>query len=142
MLASQLLDTLPGIMRQWRLELDTGLVNDLTPGQFRIMFLIQEGHNQCGLLSRHTGASAPAMSKMVDALVRHGLIKKSTHESDRRQVTLELTEAGAGLTKKVRRGLESRLQAHLEGLSEREKQQVTVGLEILQKVFRLNMERA
>ena len=140
MLATQLFETMPGIMRQWRLELDLGLDDELTPGQFRVMLLIQEGHNQVGLLSRQNGASAAAMSKMIDGLVRVGFVEKETSELDRRQVTLGLTRPGQAMARKLRRGLDARLQGQLDSLSEIEKQQVSQSLCLLQKVFRPKTE--
>lgn len=133
MLATQLLDTLPAIMRQWRLELAD--LEDMTPGQFRLLFLIKDGHNQCGLLAKHTGNTAAGISRMIDQLVKSGLLVRETSDVDRRQVTLSLTPEGEVVSRRVRRGVENRLQSYLENLSATEKQQVEHGLFLLQKAF-------
>lgn len=139
MLATKLLDTLPYIMRQWRLELmNEAYPVDLTPGQLRVLFLIREGHNQCGLLSRHAGVSAAAMSRMIDGLVKLEWLERSSSDADRRQVTLSVTKKGEEMVLAFRKGLESRFAEVLQGLNSQEKKQVEVGLAILQKAF-LNM---
>ena len=134
MLATQLLDTLPEIMRQWRLEI-ADLPDDLTPAQFRVLFFIKEGHNQCSLLAKHTGNTPASMSRMIDNLVKNGFLQRETSDVDRRQVTLSLTPEGEVVSKRVRRGMESRLQSYLENLSSSEKLEVEHGLGLLQKAF-------
>ena len=134
MLATQLLDTLPAIMRQWRLEI-ADLPDELTLGQYRVLYFIKEGHNQCGLLAKHTGSTAAGMSRMIDSLVKSGFIARETSDVDRRQVTLSLTPAGESVSRRVRRGVESRLQSYLENLSGAEKREVEHGLALLQKAF-------
>lgn len=139
MLATQLLDTLPSIMRQWRLELmNEKYPEDLTPGQLRVLFLIREGHNQCGLLSRHAGVSAAAISRMVDGLVKAELLERSCSDTDRRQVTLIVTKKGERIVTAFRKGLEARFQVALQTLTEQDKKQVELGLAVLQNAF-LNM---
>lgn len=134
MLATQLLDTLPAIMRQWRLEM-ADLPDELTPGQFRVLYLIKTGHNQCGLLAKHTGNTTAGISRMIDVLVKTGLLLRETSDLDRRQVTLSLTKLGDEVSDRVRRGVEKRLQAYLENLTDREKVEVKNALNLLQKAF-------
>jgi len=87
---------MPGIvhpmLRRFREEFKrTQTHPKLTFAQFRILNGIRRGRNQVGMLAGHHFISQPAMSKMVEALVKAGMVTRGTHPEDRRKIELQLT---------------------------------------------------
>ncbi len=62
-----------------------------------------EGRIRISELSRHTLLSLSGTSRLVDRLVRDGLVDKEPCEEDRRGANVVLTERGATLLRRVRR---------------------------------------
>jgi len=68
-----------------------------TLAQFRMLYVIKGGVRQVGKLSEVLGVSQPAASLMVNGLVKDGLLTRTPHPRDRRQIGLKLTaKAEAG----------------------------------------------
>ena len=66
----------------------------VTVGQFRVMNMVARGIDRVSKLADTYGSSEPAMSKMVDVLVKQGLTDRQLCLSDRRQFVVSLTEQG------------------------------------------------
>ena len=66
-----------------------------------------------GDLVRQLRISKQATSQLIDALVLRGYLVRDTDPSDRRRLTLELTERGAAAAAAVRRGVVA-VDANLE----------------------------
>ena len=75
---------------------------ELTFTQLRILFAIEYGKDQVGILARSAKVAQPAMSKMVDHLINLKLARRDPHPTDRRQIKLRLTARGAAMTRRVR----------------------------------------
>src|SRR4051812_31150952 len=66
--------------------------------QFKILYMIKGGVLHVGKLAEALGITQPATSKMVDVMVKDGLLKRAPHPNDRRQIELHLTaKASASL---------------------------------------------
>ena len=63
----------------------------------------------------------PSMTRIVAALEERGLVQRSAHPTDRRQVILAPTEAGAGIIRESRRVREAWLAKQLAGLTPAER---------------------
>ncbi len=135
MLASTLLDILPAITREWRHELAEGLPEGVTVEQYRTLYMIHTGLNQCGTLSRGMGVSPAATSKMLDGLVRGGLVEKTPSDQDRRQVTITVTRVGESLIRQFHRQMERRLEPYFQFLSREEESRIEDALKLLQKAL-------
>lgn len=59
----------------------------------------------------------PTMSRIVDALVRDGLVKREVNKMDRRSVVITATEKGVRIMHEGRSGREKRLLEILHGLT-------------------------
>lgn len=66
----------------------------LTFRQFRILQRVAQGRTTVTALGRLATITLPAVSESVDVIVRKKLLRRRTHEADRRAVHLELTPAG------------------------------------------------
>ena len=71
-------------------------------------------------LSELMSVSKPTISSLVDTIVRKGLVKRETAESDRRKTVLKLTDEGAVLVDSIRNEVISSFRKMLSKLSEEE----------------------
>ncbi len=70
------------------------------PGYFIMNYLYRNGFQKLSTLAEVTGVSRPTITGIVDKLENHGLIRRVKGNSDRRNITVELTESA---TEKVER---------------------------------------
>jgi DNA-binding MarR family transcriptional regulator len=107
------LDTLR--LQQWE-------QSQLTLPQLRVLFQVRRAPGiTTGQLSRCMGITVSTTSGLVTKLVDGGLVARGSSQSDRRQIPLELTEAGqslagelAGVTRPFVDGLAEELGSDLE----------------------------
>lgn len=77
--------------------------NNLSNSQIMSLFYLR--HNKkvsVNALARHLGISNPAVSQLVDKLVRTGLVQKIDNPQDRRGKLLTLTEEGKRLVSQAK----------------------------------------
>jgi len=67
-----------------------------------IRLLAQRAGQTSSQVARYLGVSKPAVSQIIDSMVRSKLVTRKTSKSDRREVNLTLTEKGKNLNKVVR----------------------------------------
>ena len=92
-LAAALMEVAPLVMREIRMRMRQHRGPELSVPQFRALGYLRR-HPACSLtaLAEHLGLSLPATSRMVEALVAAGLIVREPSASDRRYVTLRLSQ--------------------------------------------------
>jgi DNA-binding MarR family transcriptional regulator len=116
------LDTLR--LQQWE-------QSQLTMPQLRVLFQVRKSPGiTTGQLSRCMGITMSTTSGLVGKLVERGLVARGSNQEDRRQIPLELTEAGqqsAGELAEVTRPFLDNLVEELE----QDLEQVVAGLEML-----------
>lgn len=72
-----------------------GLEDEVTLPQFRVLVLLAtHGAQRSADLAGHLGVTPSTASRMIDRLVRKGLVHRSRMREDRRTVRLHLTQAG------------------------------------------------
>ncbi|HEY1652648.1 MAG TPA: MarR family transcriptional regulator [Acidimicrobiales bacterium] len=76
-----------------RVEVALGTV-DLTLPQFRVMGILAEGSSAASGLADRLAVRRPSITAIVDGLVARGLVDRRQEDSDRRRVSLRLTEDG------------------------------------------------
>jgi DNA-binding MarR family transcriptional regulator len=133
--AEQLLEVIPPVMRRIKL-LTRERAGDLSVPQFRALGYISR-HPQTSLsgVAEHAGLSVPAASRLVDALVDKQLVERSVSATDRRQISLQLSERGSDLLARTRQRTRSELAAMLAALSESEREDILRGLRPLRGLF-------
>jgi DNA-binding MarR family transcriptional regulator len=78
----------------------------------------------------------PTMSRLVDGLVRDGLVRRETVETNRRMVRISATDVGRQLLEEGRERRVRALTARLRALAESERRALARGIEILERVTR------
>jgi MarR family transcriptional regulator, organic hydroperoxide resistance regulator len=108
---------------------------ELTFTQLRILLAIEYGKNQVGKLARSARVAQPAMSKIVDHLIRGGFVRRDPHSSDRRKIILSLTAKGIATTLRIRMKAAEKYVSAIEALSPNEKRKLAEGLSVISKVI-------
>jgi len=136
LLARQILDVVPLVMRAIRKEMRSHRASDLSIVQFRSLAHISHfPGSSLSDLADHLGLTPPSTSSLVDGLVERGLVSRRERETDRRRVSLSLTESGQALFDQARSGAQQRFSELFAGLSPEECAQLTAALNSLEKIF-------
>ena len=70
----------------------------LGPADLRCLDWLADGPKTAGALSMATGLRPAATTALIDRLAQRGLVRRVRSEEDRRQVLVEMTEAGFART--------------------------------------------
>ena len=134
--ARELLAGVPSVMRFIRHQMRGHRQAELTVAQFRALVFLS--HNDAAALSalaEHIGLSLPATSRMVELLVKRGLIERQVRSSDRRCVSLSLTGRGKAIFRTALEATQAVLARRLDDLSAGELSLVSQAMGILSQVF-------
>jgi DNA-binding MarR family transcriptional regulator len=112
------------IKREFKSESGPG-VPTLT--QFRMLHVVRRGVTGVGKLAELFGISQPAASIMVETMVKDGLLKRTPHPVDRRQVELRLTPKAAARLDAILGRAFKKIDARLEALPSAEKKALARG---------------
>src|SRR4051794_28602849 len=77
---------------------EVGRVLGLNPADLRCLDWLTDGPMSASRLAEATGLSSAATTAMIDRLERKGFVRRVRHDTDRRQVLVELTAAGTART--------------------------------------------
>jgi MarR family transcriptional regulator for hemolysin len=134
--ARELMDTSPQIMQAIRVEMRRGRGSDISIPQFRTLAFIQRNpDSSLSNLAEHLGLTLPSASKLVDGLVKQKLVIRRESKTDRRQLTLELTQNGLSIVNSARVGAQANLAKKLSGLSDADLKTVSQAMQLLRPIF-------
>jgi DNA-binding MarR family transcriptional regulator len=85
-------------------------------------------------LAEHERVQPPSMTRVIAALEEQGLVARSPHPTDGRQVVLNLTEQGRELLRDLRRRKEAWLSRRLRELTPQERAVLRQAAPILEKL--------
>ena len=88
-----------------------------------------------GELATAKNISRPAISQAVDLLVERGLICRLQNAQDRRNIPLELTEAGNSLLDTISEKNRAWMGEKMTGLNPEELEIIASAMELLDKTF-------
>jgi DNA-binding MarR family transcriptional regulator len=134
-LANKLLEVVPTLMHQLRGEVRAVYRDSLTIPQFRVLTNIRRGIQHVSQIAEDHGVSQPAMSKMVEALVKRGLVKRLQQSTDRRQIKLQLTAKGVALMRGVRKASAEHLSRRFKNLNADRLRRLTEALEDIETLL-------
>jgi DNA-binding MarR family transcriptional regulator len=134
-LAKQLLEVVPPTMARIRNEWRSFAPPEISIPQLRILGSVFKGRNLIGDIAKHQGVSQPAMSMLVEALIKKGYLKKTKSVTDKRQSPLALTAKGLKTHQKTRQSTEVKLSKALDSLSEADCLELEKGLLQIKKIF-------
>ncbi|MFG1948893.1 MarR family winged helix-turn-helix transcriptional regulator [Nonomuraea sp. NPDC048826] len=134
-LASALRVSLARLNRRLRRQ---AAAHPLTPTQFATLAAV-ERHDGIspGELAELEKVQPPSMTRVIAALEERGLVSRSPHPSDRRQVTVTVTDAARKLLKEERARKEAWLTRQLKELSPEERAILRQAAPILEKLSRI-----
>ncbi len=134
-ISGSLLDAMPPVIRAVRAAMRDFKGANLTVPQFRVLGFVSLQPCTSKQLAEWQGVSLPAMSRMVNHLVRRQLIVRTPDISDRRLVQLRLSAKGKNVFKRLRKAIETSLAARIATLGQSEKRALGTGLIALEELF-------
>jgi len=140
--AHELMDTAPKIIQSIRSEMRSGHGANLSIPQFRSLRFIQRNPDtSLSDLANHLGLTLPSVSKLVDGLVKKGLISRQESTADRRRLTLVLTQSGEAIINSARANAQVNIAKILSNLSNEELNTIHRTLELLNPLFTLQRQQ-
>jgi DNA-binding MarR family transcriptional regulator len=134
--ARELMDTAPQIMQAIRVEMRRGRGSDISVPQFRSLAFIQRNpDSSLSNLAEHLGLTLPSVSKLVDGLVKEDLIIRQEARTDRRRLTLVLTDTGASIVNAARTSAQTNLIQKIKHLSNDDLETIQQAMNLLQPIF-------
>jgi DNA-binding MarR family transcriptional regulator len=137
LLVDKFWESVPPAWRQTRNQIRRIAVEkfQVTEEQFQVLRRIRKGSASVSALAEVSQTSRSAVSKVVDVLVRRGLIARSQDAEDRRNVPLALTDEGQSVMEAIFVEAETWLSARFENFDPDELETLMQGMEILRKAF-------
>jgi len=131
-LAAELRVAIMHTSRRLRLERST---DDVTPGQFTVLAVLdRHGPLTPGELATHEKVRPPSMTRTIAALEGLGLVTRTGHPTDGRQVLVALSELGRAEVVETRRRRDAWLARRLAALEPAERAVLAQAAQILSKV--------
>jgi len=131
-IAAELRVAVMHVSRRLRLERST---DDITPGQFTVLSVLdRHGPLTPRELAGHEKVSPPSMTRTLAALERTGLVTRTDHPTDGRQVLVSLSPAGRREVTETRRRRDAWLARRLAELDPAEREVLARAAVILTKV--------
>ncbi len=139
-IADEMAGMMPWLMHTVGLDL-----RFLTPGlispHFRLLAVLNHHSLTMSDLAESQSVTLATMSSTVATLVERGWVRRKPCESDRRVVFVELTEAGENALAAIHGKLKERIEARLARLDENELADLRRGLEVMQRIFSIDLSR-
>ena len=123
------------IMRTSRRIRQERSVDDVTPGQYSVLAgLHHHGPLTPGEIAAHEKVQPPSMTRTIAALEELGLVSRTDHPTDGRQVLVGLTPAGTTAVRETRKRRDAWLAQRLAELSPDERDTLARAAVILQRM--------
>lgn len=134
--AREVLEVVPLIMRVIRAEMRRQRTPDLSVPQFRVLNFISH-HEGASLrdAAENIGLTLPSTSTMINRLVMRNLVERQASTTDRRCITLTLTEEGKSLLEAAHRNTQAHLVGVLAALSAEEQATVVQAMRSLRPIL-------
>ena len=134
--ARELMDTVPQIVQAIRVEMRLGRGANISIPQFRTLRFVQRNpDSSLSDIADHFGLTLPSVSKLVDGLVNQRLVHRQESTTDRRRLTLGLTQPGESVVNTARADAQASLAKRLSCLSDHELETVMRAMELLRPLF-------
>jgi DNA-binding MarR family transcriptional regulator len=135
-LAAALRISVSRLARRLRAErYSAGLEPGLSDTQLAALATLERrGEMTPGELADHEKVQPPSMTRVIAALEDRGLVGRTPHATDRRQVVLTVTAQGRAVVEQSRRLREAWLARQLEELTQEELEALRAAAPILEKL--------
>ena len=109
--------------------------SDITDSQFSVLALLdRDGPQTPRSLAGYERVQPPSMTRTVAALADAGLVTRTEHPDDGRQVVVALTAEGAAIVRETRRRRDAWLARRLAELTPDERQTLAAASDILRRI--------
>ncbi len=123
------------IMRTSRRLRQERSVDDVTPGQYSVLAVLDvHGPMTPREIATHEKVQPPSMTRTVTALEEAGLVSRTDHPTDGRQVLVALTVEGSSVVRETRRRRDAWLARRLTELDADERETLHRAAEILTRL--------
>ncbi|MFI8005451.1 MarR family winged helix-turn-helix transcriptional regulator [Streptomyces sp. NPDC086010] len=113
----------------WERGRHTLTTSPVSAAQIRVMYIIErEPGINLRTLGRHLDAAAPSVSRLCDRLQAAGFVRRTPRPDDRREMLLDLTDAGTAHLRDVRRRREQGLHQALKRMTPAAREALATGL--------------
>lgn len=126
---------IPNSMSMVRCHVKREVEPEFSFAKFRVLANISRKINRIGDIADLHGVSQPAISKLVDLLVKDRLVLKNSCEIDKRVTELALTSKGEERLEHYRTQASIAFNPLLKLLNNKEKNELSKALETLDKFF-------
>ncbi|MGY5763568.1 MarR family winged helix-turn-helix transcriptional regulator [Brachybacterium sp. DNPG3] len=110
--------------------------DDVSASQFSVLaYLHRNGASTPGAIAAFEHVSPPVMTRMLGRLEKEGLVVRSAHPDDGRQVLASLTERGHEVVVQGRRERDAWLSTRIGDISEKERRTLREAAHILRRSF-------
>lgn len=117
-----------------RIRAERGAAGLTDPQYTVLVWLIKQGPMAPGQLAERERIQPPSMTRTVNSLVDLGLVAKSEHPTDGRQVVVSLTDAGVAEVHETRRRRDAWLAGRLGTLTSDERALLVDAAELLRRI--------
>ena len=131
-LATRLRVTLLRTSRRLRAE-RSGRLSEAQHAVLGIVF--NHGPMAPGALAEREHVRPPSMTRTIRCLVDEGLVERSPHPTDRRQVLVSVSERGVQIVKETRRRRDQWLSRRLASLTTAERHTLSQAEEIMRRIY-------
>jgi DNA-binding MarR family transcriptional regulator len=109
--------------------------DELSAGQFSVLAMIDRyGPSTPRALADLERVQPPSMTRTLAALAEHGLIQRTTHPDDGRQILIQLTDSGTAAVRETRRRRNAWLADRLSELTDDERAVLASASQILRRI--------
>lgn len=98
-----------------------------------LLFVYKHEQRQMSKINSYIGIQKGAFTTSVDILIKNGYILKIKDEKDKRSTNLELTQKGVNMAIKLEENLYQNIDYMLNGVDEKEKEEINIALNILSR---------
>lgn len=118
-----------------RLRAERDPLNELSIGQLSVLgALLRNGACSIGELATLERVQPPSMTRTVNVLEREGYVVRRAHETDRRQVVIEIADKGATTIEADRRRRDAWLAKRLRELTPEERSVLRQAAPIIERL--------
>lgn len=104
----------------------------LTLTQLRVLFVLRaENGASAGILAELLNVTPSTLTRLIDRLARHGLVRRESDDGDRRLVRHHLSASGARTVEELERGARARMNEVMDRLSAPQLERLVLALDDL-----------
>lgn len=134
--ARQMIDTVPLVMQFMRRQMRRASKQKLSIAQLRTLNFVDK-HDRPSLsdAADFIGLSLPAMSRLIDALVRKKFVSRTSCVNDRRHIRLGVTAGGKAALDEAWQAAHARLTEEVGAMTVEQRGTISAAMDVLRGTF-------